>query len=755
MDSISRSVVFAMLVGTLLPFAAARVAAQGATDVLIEEVLVTARKRARAEELQSVPVAVTAYNDQQLKALGFNSLLDISFSIPNVSLDEIGTGRGVASFSIRGLSATSSIPSIDPAVATFIDGIYLPTNAGTVLDMFDVETIEVLRGPQGTLFGRNVTGGAVLVRSKRPSQEFSTEALVRYEDGGEEPTYTTGIAVQGGLTESLSARLSMYYRDDGGYFENRANEADPTLNVKDTVGDNYNWFIRPSILWEPTDTFSIWAKYEHMEAEGEQPPPQNQSNFFGRKDDGLSYNFVNEGSYEVDFLTVEMNWDIGPGTLTNLTGWREQDSTGGNDIDATRFERFSSGGFTQSDMWSNELRYAGTTENGKLDFTVGVFYYEADLEYVEQRNVFGGVVFAEGGGKQETESIAVFTENEFYFTDQLSAVFGIRYSKEEKDAAFTEIAGPACDGPDSFPLSYLPTCDRSSFDDDEWETVGGKLGINYRLNDDALLYAHFTRGFRSGGFNMRDTVADGTNQESYDEEEMDVLEIGIKADWLDGRLRTNAAIFHNWAEDLQRDVNTANPNAPGGVQQNTANTADGDIFGIEFEGTWLITENLLLTAGFGHLDFEYTEVLFDLNGDGIVDDADKDQEFPRLAEWTAHASITWDVPLDFGYLSTRVSYDYRDDVFFTDSNTTPILGPDMLSARIALNWGDGRYEVAAFGRNLLDHTVASGSSEIAASVSAPDPFFGVSSLGEDLDPAGTFSPINPGRIIGLEFSVEL
>ena len=729
------------------------VAESKATTAIMEEVLVTARKRSQAEALQDVPVAVTAFSDEQLKVLGFNSVLDISFAIPNVSLEELGTYRGISSFSVRGLSSTSSIISIDPAVATFVDGVYLPSNSGTVLDSFDLEAVEVLRGPQGTLFGRNVTGGAVLVRSKRPSQEMDAEFISRAETGGENPIYTLGIAAGGPLSDTVSARISAYYKDDQGYFKNSALEADPTLAVPSVLGAYDNWQIRTSLLWEPSENASLWLKYEHLELDGAPPPSQNQANFFGTDDDRVSLNFPGGAGYEVDSVVAELNWLFNLGTLTNITGFRQQESFGSTDLDGTRFTRFHAATADETDLFSNELRFAGSSGDEKLDFTFGVFYYESELRYVEQRHIFGGAFFAEGGGDQETSSIAIFTENEYHFNDQWSALFGLRYSDEEKDIDFSEVAGSNCEGVTSFPITSLPNCVVTSSDSESWQTLGGKLGLLYRLNDEVQFYSHFTRGFRSGGFNVRDTVPDGTNPPAYDEEEMNVFELGVKADLLENRLRTNLAFFINDAKDLQRDISL--PGGAAGVQQTTANTADATITGLEFEGQWLAAENLLLTLGFGYLDFQYDNVIYDLNNDGLVNKADEGQDFPRLAQWTAHSSITYDIPLESGNISARLSYDYRDDVVFTDSNFTPILDISMVNARLAYQFSDDRYEIALYGKNLLDEYRVLGSSAAPAAITGPDPFFGATDLSRSLGGGGTFSPLATGRQIGIEFSASL
>ncbi len=722
---------------------------RGAAATLQEQITITARKQ--EEQAQDVPVAVTAFDSDQLQAAGFNSLLDLSFSIPNASLDEVGTGRGIASFAIRGLSATSSIPSIDPAVATFIDGIYLATNAGTVLDQFDVEAVEVLRGPQGTLFGRNVTGGAVLIRTKRPSQEFQIESTLRIETG---PDYTIGIAGQGGITETLSLRIAMYYNNDRGYFENLGVQIDPTINGGDSrAGANTTWFFRPSLLWEPTPSLSFWLKYEHLEQQGQQPPPQNQANFFGTTDDRVAFDFVAEGRYDVDAITFETNWDVGPGTLTNLFGYRIYRSNGGNDIDATTESRFHSGAFTGTDTFSNEIRYAGALFGDFLDFTVGVFAYYSELDYTEQRFLLGGAAFQEGGGIQDTRAIALFTENQLHFTDRLTGILGLRYSIEDKEVDFSEVSGGTdgdgnCEGIASFPLTFNPDCTITSTDEDTWYTFGFKVGAEYAVTNSAITYAQFTRGFRSGGFNLRDTVVDGTNQDSYDEEELDVFEIGLKADWLDGRLRTNGALFRGFIEGVQRDVNVPTPSG-GGVTQTTANTGDAVIKGGEFEGQFLVLDTLLLTAQFGYVDFDYDQIFIDISGDDVVTEADFALEFPRAAEFTYGGSITYDYDIGMGYLTTRVSYDHRDPTFFTDNNLTPLLGADILSARMSYTFESGM-NVAIFGRNMLNNIVAAGSTAIAAPFGLPDPNFPTQQL---FGGTGTFSPLQEGRVWGLEINV--
>ncbi len=732
-----------------------------ASSAIIDEVTVTARKKASVEQAQDVPVAVTALGEDQLRALSYNDFTDISFSIPNTSLDEIGSSRGSASFAIRGLSATSSIVTIDPAVATFVDGVYLPANAGTVLDTFDLEAIEVLRGPQGTLFGRNVTGGAVVLRTKRPSPETQQEGFYRFEAGGNQPAHIVGAAVQTPVSDALSFRLAAYFNDDHGWFTNEAVKLDPSINGgDDAAGANQTGFIRPSLLWEPSDDFSLWLKFEKLEQKGQQPPPQNNANFYGQTDDRVSYDYLAPGFINTDSVTLEMNWDIGPGRLTNLFGLRDLRSAGGNDIDSTRFRRFESRGALEIESWQNELRYAGSID--KLDFTVGTFLYRSDIKNYEARNLFEGsytttphprdnlMLWVEGGGDQRTEAWAVFTETQYNIDDRLAVLLGLRYSDEKKDVIFTEVAGgDLCGGrsANNNP-TRVPDCQPTSTDSDSWDNIGGKLGLQYQPVDGRLFYAQYTRGYRSGGFNVRDTDVDGRNAPSYDEEQLDSLEFGIKADWMEDKLRTNFAVFINQAEGLQRDVNVPDPQGAG-VLQSTANTADADISGYEVELFYQPITDLLLSASLGYVDAEYTDVFFDLNGDGEVNNIDLGQKLPRSPEYTYSLGLTYDRDIALGLLTARLTYDHRDEAFFTDANTTPLNAADIYGARVSLQIMDGQVEISAFGKNLDNNIMQGGSSDI--STNHPDPSFPTSSLAASLS-AGTFSPITKGRTFGIEAS---
>jgi len=718
----------------------------GSTDVLLEEVMVTARKR--QEPAQMVPVAITAFGSKQLEALKIRDLGNLSVGIPNVAMDDIGTFRSVANFSIRGLGINSSIPSIDPTVGVFIDGVYQGQNAGIVIDMFDIQTIEVLRGPQGTLFGRNVTGGAVLINTKKPGDEleFTMRAALDGNPNGDGGlnSYIMG-AVGGPITDTFGARLSIYHNDDNGWFVNLADNKN--------YGKAETTIFRPVITWQPSDSLSMILRWEHMKSEGDGPASQTHTNgsgipgFFANFDrDSFDFAVDLDGSYEFknDLVTFQVDWDValGDGTVTNIFGWRKYTSDALSDIDAQPVWLFHAPARNNSEQYSNELRYVGTF--GKVGVTSGFYWFSNEVNYAEQRDLLGiatgGVAPAltqSGGGDYWVDTWALFTTLDYYLNDAWTLTAGLRYSSEKKKvniATLTRNINAPCD-------VVAGTCPFDFIDKDKWNSWSWKLGAQYDISDDNRLYAHWSRGIRSGGYNLRNTAIDTVNfgPGPFDEETVDSYELGYKSE-LGGRGRLNAAVFYTNIRDMQREVNLASTFS--GVLQIIRNTADVDIWGAEVEGSFALGDNTLLMASVGYIDPKYKTVLFDLNGDGVVDEKDKDLDIPRAAKWTYSIGLNYNTQLnDRGYFTARINYAYRDDSFFTDSNRGWILAQDILDAGLDYRTAGGRWVFSIYGRNLLNDVKHGGDTQLP-----PD-------LG-GVPVGGTFSPLAKGRVLGFEVTFD-
>ncbi len=710
---------------------------RGVSAVMLEEVIVTARKR---EELaQEVPLSVTAYNSDQIEAIKVRSLNSLTVGMPNVALDDIGTTRGTANFSIRGLGVNSSIPSIDPTVGVFIDGVYIGTNNGLLFDTFDVASIEVLRGPQGILFGRNVTGGAILINTKKPGDEFEFTARTSVEGGGEELNFFAMASAGGPVTDTVGAKLTVYTNPDGGYFENQL--------TGEEHGEADTWMIRPVVTWDPSDDLSFVFRYEHAETDDDGPASQSHTNGLGIPNffsnfPRDSHDFaIDEPGFqkgETDFFAGQMDWAVGNGTVTGIVGWRSYISESLIDVDASAQWLFHAVAALEARQRSVELRYNGDY-NDRLNLTTGIFYFENNIDYYEGRRLLGiatgGVAPAltqDGGGNYDVETVGLFLAADYEVSDRVTLSGGLRYTDESKDANIASLIrniNRVCN-------VVQDTCPIDFRDSESWSDLSPKLGFTYHVSEDTRIYGHWSRGFRSGGYNLRNTAGDLVNNPPgpFDEEQVDSFEIGFKTRV--GRGRLNGAVFYNQIDDMQREVNLADPVSA--VVQVIKNTADADILGLEVDGVFGLTDATALIASIGYIDPEYSTVRFDLNGDGVLNATDEALDLPRAAKWTYSIGLTHDARVgDWGTMVARVNFAHRDDSAYTDNNLGFILEQDILDAGVDFYSNDGRWAFGLYGKNLLDEVLHGGDTQLPAML-GPVPL------------GGTFSPLAKGRVYGAE-----
>ena len=706
---------------------------------LLEEVVVTARKR--EETVLDAPLSITALGADQIEARKLRGLTDLAVSMPNVALDEVGTARGIANFSIRGLGINSSIPSIDPTVGIFVDGVYIGTNSGAAFDTFNLESIEVLRGPQGILFGRNVTGGAILVNTRKPGDEFEGRVRGALDGGGDGGLNKYLMGSFGGpVSDSLSVGITAYYNDDDGWFENKLTGAD--------FGALEQVMLRPVVVWRPTERMELVIRYQYSETEADGSASQAHTNGFGL--DGMPANFDRDShDFSIDgegfhdseshFVTAEVNLDVGEnGTITNIFGYRDYESAFLSDIDAQPISLFHGGGYLESEQVSNELRYHGVFAE-RFNLTTGVYYFNNDINYHERRNLLGlltpdgsPALLQDGGGEYEVETIGVFAAVDYDLNDAITLSAGLRYTTEEKEAAIATLVRNV-----NSPCNVLDgTCPFDFTDAEEWDSWSPKVGMTYHISNNARIYAHWTRGFRSGGYNLRNTAIDTVNlgPGPFGEETVDNYEIGFKASFTQGYL--SGALFFNDIEDMQREVNLADPFS--GVVQVIKNTADAEILGIEMDGAVNLTDDLQATGSVGWLDADYKDVKFDLNSDGMIDGRDKDLDLPRAAEWTWSLGLRHHLQVgDLGHLDTRVRYSYRDESSFTDNNLGYILSQKILDAGLDFHMENGHWTFSVYGKNLLDEVKHGGDAQLPSRL-GPIPL------------GGAYAPLAKGRVIGGE-----
>lgn len=716
-----------------------------------ESVIIVTSTRQGATPLGDYPGGITIVDTAALEARSFNDLANLSHSAPNVTLDPIGTFKGVANFSIRGLGINSSIPSIDPAVGLFVDGVYQGINAGTVFDMLDVEQVEILRGPQGVAFGRNTTGGAVMVRTADPSETFEGHARLSVEgpvDGGRgAAAWSARGVVSGPIAEDLSIRLGALYADDQGYFENQFDGQN--------FGGGNTLILRGGLAYRG-DGLTLIAKGELHDAKGDGAPGHNNGQS-GRGNFTVNLNQRGFHDSEGGSVTVRGEVELGAGTLTNIFGWRQYDLATRNDIDATPTPFFQSDTATAQEQFSNELTYA--TALGEVQLVTGLFLFTQEVAYDESRDLsfFGGAPQF-GGGRQQHDALGLFGEVDVPLAPALSLKAGLRFSHEEKTGTITYVrARAACSviaGTCPFTGERVEDENNGFTDTRSWSALSPRLVLNYAANADTLLFASWARGQRSGGYNLRITqptafeeVAAELGSPAFDEERVDTFELGANWQSADGVASLRAVGFLTEVKDLQRELNV--PSETSGLAQSVFNTADARILGGELEAAVQAAPGLSLTAHIGLADAQYQEIFFDLTGDGVINAADLALELPRAPLWTWGGNIAWEQPVSARLaLSANLFFQHRDRAAFTDSNAGFNDAIDRIDASIALACGECGLTVRLFGRNLLDEVQFGGDTQLGFAG-------GAFSDGNDrpFDPrpgAGTFSPLLKGRTLGLE-----
>ncbi len=368
---------------------------------------------------------------------------------------------------------------------------------------------------------------------------------------------------------------------------------------------------------------------------------------------------------------------------------------------------------------------------------------------------FGGALARTitGGGDQTQDTLGFFANLDAAVTDDITLNLGARFTEEKKDAKVQTILTPI--PPDPPATVGVDRCtiggDCVAYDfveDRTWSSVSPKVGVQITPSEYTQIYAFWTKGFRSGGYNLRHTAPLIPN-ESFDQEEQSSYEVGLKRDIAGGRIRINAAAYLNKMSDLQREVNLSDPVV--GVIQLIRNTSDATIAGFDLEASASLSDNLFLRGSFGYVDGSYDEVRFDLNGDGSIDDADKQLDMPRLAPKSFGAEVIYNREIGSSLFTAQLSGYHRDAAAYTDNNRGQLRAADMFDASLGITFMDDRLKLSIFGRNLKDESTIGGDTQL------PTIFPGgpASLVPTFVGTGATFSPLNKGRTYGIELQYQM
>lgn len=728
----------------LLPAAPALAQEEAPEDVIIVSI------KAPDRSPQAHAGSVTVLNAADLEGRQVQTLASLSHATPNVSLDDIGTFRGVANFAIRGLGINSSIPSIDPAVGLFVDGVYIGVNAGTLFDAPDLARVYVLKGPQGVGFGRNTTGGAVMVKTVDPNFD-RWEGSIRLAgegpvDGGRGAMLGTGRLVFGGpLSERVAVRLVAQHTSDGGYFVNQV--------TGNHIGGFENTVLRGGIAWKATPALTITAKGEWNGSDGDGAPTQNHGQQSRR---GFAIAINQEGFHRsrAKFGVLRGELDVGSGEVVSILGWRKYGLKTRNDIDSSPASIFESDTRTAQEQASNETYYTG--RHGRIDLTLGTYLFHQSVGYDELRRL---AALQYGGGRQKHDVLGLYGNIEYPLTNALRLSAGLRWTREEKAARITYVRPrPACSAVErTCPITgtnpLAPSENNGFADKRDWNSLSPRLALNWQVAPGANAYAGWTRGQRSGGYNLRITqpaafeqVVAQLGSYAFGAETVDSYEAGLKWQGLDGRATVNLALFQAEVDSLQREINV--PSLTSGLAQYVYNTADARIRGFEVEAAVNPVDGLRLSAALGHIDARYTRVVFDINSDGAINRLDRKLDLPRAPKWTWNLGAQYDRGLgEWATLTLRADFQHRSRFAYTDNNWGFNSASDTLDGSLALALEDPAITITLYGRNLLDEVQFGGDTQLPF---AGGPFSDGNNRPYDPRPAaGTFSPVAKGRTVGL------
>lgn len=663
----------------------------------LEEIVVTSRKR--EESLQQVPISVTAITATDMEARSFSSLKDIGQYTPGLSIDNQGqAGKSASLIYIRGIGQTDVTITNDPGVGVYIDGVYLGRMQGLDLEMMDLERIEVLRGPQGTLFGKNTIGGAINVVSAKPNFDWGAKLKVvtgQYDriDG----LANLNVPV---VQDKLAIKLSGSTRNQDGYGH--------SLFDGQKMGNTNSLSGRGTALFMPAEHLEVLVSVDGTRVREQASPfkmttaqsPLVQlvnlvaSPLYDDRwhTDGYYTNYstgANRNDSDHWGTSLSIDWDTGPVNIKSITSYRENESTYGTDFDGSPIDLVEQTIFVDQDQFSQEFQVGGSSFNDRLAWVAGLYYFTesahqtytdyiavplqalgVDLSFIYDLTI-------------KNKSYAAYGQGTYSLTDELSITAGLRYTYEKKNGEvfhYSPISG----------ATLLPLTTNS----DDWTAFSPRVSLEYQWNPDLMTYVSAAQGFKSGGFNGLTSTSEAFT--SYDPEKVWTYEAGFRSDLLSKRLRFNATAYLSKYNDIQFTVIKGDSEGRPSVE--VGNAGKAEIKGIELELVAVPVAGLTINGGLGYIDAKYTEA--DPGAQVTVN-----SKFVRTPKWTATLSGEYVMPvLDRFELITRLDYAYKSKIYHDVANSPVGIqkGYGLLNGRMTLASQDQVWAVSAFVTNLTN-----------------------------------------------------
>lgn len=671
-----RAITGVLVAAGLLPVGAVEVLAQSErAATTLEEVVVTARRR--SESMQEVPIAVTALSGDYLERHSISNFTDIQYHAPSLSVSSAGTSTHNTVISLRGQRPVESNIDFEAAVPLYFADVVITPSYGTNLALYDLESVQVLKGPQGTLFGRNSTGGAVLFSPTRPGEVFGGYGKLTIGNYG---LIETEAAVDLPANDRLRFRLAMKSVDRD-HYQTNVSAHPATRGAK--YWDDESRAFRITMDADLTENLSnqLILSWENVETDGRQPvivaynpniAPQLLDDVLqtiGRDDPTkVATNQVNQfEDVENRFVANTTVWDLNGFTIKNIAGYRKVEWDNLTDGDGSE-EAIADGrpSSVVGEQFSNELQLLGQSFDDRLEWILGAYYYQMKATGSSRTTVFG-MINTNGGGDVDNSAQALFAQGSYDVTDKLAVTLGARMSWDQREITartsrvinhpvLGQIA--SCDVRDEQGVQLpLSACARTV--DDKWSAPTWLASVSYQLKDDVMVYGSVGTGYRTGGFSLRGTS--NADLKPFDEENLTTYELGLKADWQfgNGHYRTNVAVYHQDYSDIQRTTILPDPNSSsGGYVTLIANAADATIQGAELEFIANPVSNLEMSLNYSHVTTEYDNYVHPNFGDM------SGEKFGWVPKDQVTATVRYLLPVspNLGDMSLQANYYFQSEM---------------------------------------------------------------------------------------------
>ncbi|KRA42441.1 TonB-dependent receptor [Pseudoxanthomonas sp. Root630] len=678
----------------------------------LDSVKVTARKR--EETLQDVPVAVTAFTPETLDKLNIKDLGDLDAQVPNLTVYAARGSTSTVTAYIRGVGQADPLWGVDPGVGIYLDDVYIARPQGALLDVFDVERIEVLRGPQGTLYGKNTIGGAIKYISRGLPQETTGFASVTVGNYNQLDVKAALGGEIGGKDSGLRGRVAVASMNRDGFGTN--------TYTGQEVSDKEINAIRAQLGAYSEDDFDVQFAFDYMDDQSgvrgaKMLAPNPLAPAYPPTDDryDIRSGMKNINDTEMKGASVTVNWRPSDDwAFKYVAAKRESDTETNIDFDTTPRPLVDVRAFYSDSQVSQELQ-ANYDGGGRARGVMGLYWFNGDaggqvLNYFWNPTLATSLtnpLFGDTQGVVNTKSVALYADWTFDLTDRLTLDVGARYTDEDKHA----IALNRFYTNTQYETSWGTAANFNKTVN--FKNVSPKVSLDFQITPDIMVYGLASRGFKSGGYNIRaNTTAVPRSGEPFDDESVDSIEIGSKMSFLDQRLFLNLSAFHNKYEDIQLSVFTSYtlPNGSQSFFGDFTNAGKGTVNGVEVEYQFLPTANWLISGNLAWLDAKYDE--FITSGVNVADS----QRFTNAPEFSGAINVEYRTDLaNGGNLSARVGYSYQSEVWPT-TDLSPLIKQDgygLVNAGVIWKLNDA-WSLSLQGTNLADEEYRTTGYNIAA-----------------------------------------